>query len=180
MSSEVLSVREIKKEDINSLVEYWFTAKARFLLGMGVDITKMPKREEFSAMLEAQLKQSYTEKQSYCTIWLVNGKAIGHCNVNRIVFGEEASMHLHTWNSGFRQKGFGVDFVKMSLSYFFDNLKLKKVYSEPYALNPGPNKTLEKVGFAFVKKYTTIPGVINFEQEVNRWELSYEEYRKLN
>jgi RimJ/RimL family protein N-acetyltransferase len=180
MSSDLLSVREIKKEDISLLVEYWFTAKAQFLLGMGVDITKMPKRDEFSTMLTDQLRQSYNEKQSYCTIWCINGKAIGHSNVNKIVFGREASMHLHVWNTAVRQKGNGVNFVKMSLSYFFDNLKLQKVYSEPYALNPAPNKTLQKAGFTFVKKYTTTPGFINFEQEVNRWEISCEEYKKLN
>jgi len=180
MNGELLSVREIRKEDISSLVEYWFTAKAQFLLGMGVDITKMPKRDEFTTMLTDQLKQSYKEKQSYCTIWCINGKGIGHSNVNKIVLGQEASMHLHMWNAEVRQKGNGVSFVKMSLSYFFDNLKLQKVYSEPYALNPAPNKTLQKAGFTFIKKYTTIPGFINFEQEVNRWEMSYEEYKKLN
>jgi len=179
VSTGILSVREIKKEDIEPIVEYWFGAKVQFLLGMGVDISKMPKRQEFTNMLKDQLKQKYHEKQSYCTIWLLNEKAIGHCNVNNIVFGQEACMHLHLWNTETRQKGMGTDLVKLSLGYFFDNLLLEKLYSEPYALNPAPNKTLERVGFKFIKNYVTTPGFINFEQPVNRWELTYDEYRKL-
>ena len=69
--------------------------------------------------------------------------------------------------------------VKMTLPYFFENLKLKKMYSEPYALNPAPNRILKKVGFEFVKEYTTIPGSLNFEQPVKRWELTYENFKKI-
>lgn len=179
MSTGILSVREIKKTDIEPILEYWFGAKVQFLLGMGVDIKKMPKREEFAAMLTEQLNQAYRQKQSYCIIWVIDGKAVGHSNVNKIVFGQEASMHLHLWNTGTRQKGAGTEFVKMSLGYFFTNLELAKVYSEPYALNVAPNKTLEKAGFKLSKNYVTTPGWINFEQPVNRWEMSYEEYREL-
>jgi len=73
-------------------------------------------------------------------------------------------MHLHLWNAASRKKGIGSQLVKMSLKYFFENLKLKRLFCEPYALNPAPNKTLEKTGFDFVKEYITIPGAFNFEQ----------------
>jgi RimJ/RimL family protein N-acetyltransferase len=60
-------------------------------------------------------------------------------------------MHLHLWYPDKRIKGMGVQLVKKSLPYFFNNLHLKTLYCEPYALNPAPNKTLPKVGFEFVK-----------------------------
>ena len=85
-------------------------------------------------------------------------------------------MHLHLWNSKFRLKGVGTKMVNNSLPYFFNILKLKKIYSEPYALNPAPNKALEKIGFNFVKTYTTTPGSLNFEQTVNRWEMTLEDF----
>ena len=80
-------------------------------------------------------------------------------------------MHLHLWQTDVRQKGLGTAFVKMTLPYFFEHLQLQKIYCEPYSGNPAPNKTLEKVGFRFVKTYTTTPGWINFEQPVNLWEI---------
>jgi len=177
MNQTLLSVREIQQTDIEHIIRYWLTADPLFLTGMGVDLNKMPSKEEWTTMLTEQLTQVYPEKKSYCMIWLVDNKAIGHCNVNKIKFGEEAYMHLHVWNNEFRKKGMGTDLVKMSLPYFFENLELKKIYSEPYALNPAPNKVLEKAGFTFMKEYLTIPGFLNFEQTVKRWELTYEQYK---
>jgi RimJ/RimL family protein N-acetyltransferase len=71
----------------------------------------------------------------------------------------------------------GTALVNMSLPFFFDNLQLKKIYSEPYALNPAPHQVLEKTGFSFVKEYITIPGFLNYEQPVNLWELTYKQYK---
>lgn len=179
MPHNTLSVREIQQNDVQSIAQYWLGADPEFLRGMGADPDKLPDKEGWIKMLSEQLSQPYAEKKSYCIIWELDGKPVGHSNVNKIVFGEEAYMHLHLWIGGVRQKGMGTTLVKMTLPYFFENLKLKKLYCEPYALNPAPNKTLEKVGFGFVKQYVTTPGWINFEQAVNLWELPYEKYKKI-
>ena len=175
-----LSVREIQKSDIDLLVSYWLESDEAHHAGMGVDPTKIPDEKTWRLMLSKQLNQPYKEKLSYCIIWEVDGKAMGHCNINPVVFGEEAFIHLHLWKSDVRKKGIGTELVKMTLPYFFNNMQLKKIYCEPYALNPAPNNTLPKLGFEFVKEYTTIPGAINFEQPVRRWELSLEKFQKMN
>ncbi|MBI5915442.1 MAG: GNAT family N-acetyltransferase [Bacteroidetes bacterium] len=171
-----LSVRELQAGDIDAIARYWLGADTAFLHGMGVDLDKMPAEGQWKKMLSSQLRQSYREKQSYCLIWQVDGRAVGHSNVNKIVFGEEAYMHLHLWDTEVRKQGIGTALVKMTLPHFFKNLQLKKLYCEPYALNPAPNRTLEKIGFEFVKEYVTTPGWINFEQSVRLWELSYERF----
>jgi len=179
MHRNLLSVKEIQESDIGPITRYWLSAEPVFLRGMGVDLNKMPSKEEWVTMLSEQFSQSYPEKKSYCIIWQIDNKAVGHCNVNKIKFGKEAFMHLHLWNTEFRKKGMGTKLVKMSLPYFFENLKLKIIYSEPYALNPAPNKTLKKAGFTFNKKFITIPGFLNFEQPVKQWKLTYEQYKIL-
>ena len=97
MRSPLLSVREIQQSDIEPLSDYWFKSSPGFLTAMGVDFSKMPRRGEWEEMLNEQLRQSYEEKKSYCIIWLLDDEPIGHSNVNRILFGEEAYMHLHIW-----------------------------------------------------------------------------------
>jgi RimJ/RimL family protein N-acetyltransferase len=176
MMKDVLSVREIEPADIEVLAQYWLSADLVFLSGMGVDVDKVPTRSQWIQMLSEQIKTPLEEKQSYCIIWQLDGRSIGHSNTRPIVFGEEAYMHLHLWDQTVRKKGLGVELVKMTLPYFFQNLQLKKLYCEPYALNPAPNRALQKVGFDFVKEYTTIPGPMNFEQPVKRWELSYDKF----
>jgi RimJ/RimL family protein N-acetyltransferase len=179
MAETIHSVREITPSDIPALTAYWFTADPVFLRGMGVDIQKLPTRSQWVQMLSEQIEAPIKEKQSYCLIWESDGRTVGHSNVRPIFFGEEAYMHLHLWDAGVRKRGMGAELVRMSLPWFFENLRLKRLFSEPYALNPAPNKTLQKVGFDFVKEYITIPGFVNFEQPVKRWELSYEKFKGL-
>ena len=179
MPENILSVREIKETDIHLIVNYWLNADPLFLKSMGVDLTKVPTREQLTQMLLTQLNTPIEEKRAYCIIWELDAEPIGHSNTNPSTFGEEAFMHLHLWNGAGREKGLGTAFVKMTLPYFFNNLKLKRLFSEPYALNHAPNKTLQKAGFEFVKEYITTPGSLNFEQPVKRWELSYENFKNL-
>ena len=175
----VLSVREIEDQDIAPICDYWFKSDPAFLTGMGVDLDKMHSREEFEAMLQTQIVTPYEQKKSFATIWCIDGKAIGHCNIGNIKFGDNAFMHLHMWNDTTRKRGLGAELVKLSLPFFFNIFQLKILYCEPNALNAAPNKTLEKIGFEFVKEYLTTPGMINFEQMVKSWKLSREKFEMM-
>lgn len=171
------TVREIQPKDINLLVAYWLNSDPDYLLGMGADPAKIPSEVEFRAMLHKQIDNPIDEKQSFALIWELDGKPVGHSNVNRITFGVEATMHLHLWYPDNRQKGLGSQLLIKSLPFYFEKLQIKKLICEPYALNPAPNKILKRIGFQFIKKYTTIPGSSNFEQEVNRYELTREDFK---
>ncbi len=176
--SENLHVREIELNDIDLIADYWLNSDPGFLVNMGVDLDKLPTRKDFREMLSRQISLSIENKKSYALIWEFQGKAIGHTNVNEIEFGKHATMHLHLWKSDLRRKGIGTKLVLMSLPFYFEKLKLKTLLCEPYSLNPAPNKTLHKIGFEFIKKHKTVPGSINFKQEVNSWKLSRETYLK--
>lgn len=172
-------VRELAKSDIVLIADYWLNSDQDFLLSMGVDMNKLPSREEFAEMLAHQIRLPYKEKSSLALIAEINGEPLGHCNVNELTFGIEAKMHLHLWNKDYRKKGLGTEMVLQSLPIFFDKLKLKTIWCEPYAENQAPNKTLKNIGFEFVKKYLTVPGSLNFEQEVNRYKLTKEKFEEI-
>lgn len=174
-----LSVKELEQVDIDKLLKYWYSRSPEALKAMGADITKFPTQENFNSSLNQQLAQPYDQKKAFALIWMLDKEYIGHCNVNSIEFGHSAKMHLHIWHKTQRRKGIGLELVKKSLPYFFNCLQLKLLICEPYAYNPAPNKTLEKVGFKFEKKYLTTPGSLNFEQEVNRWVLTRKEFMEL-
>ena len=174
-----LSVREMDQQDIDSILHYWFNSPPGHLTGMGVDLSKIPPPGPFKEYLREQLATPIEEKISYCIIWEADGVPIGHSNTNPTTFGEQAFMHLHIWNSPVRKQGLGVAFVKMTLPFYFNKLKLKKLFCQPYALNPAPNKTMEKVGFHLVKEYETIPGPMNFKQVVKLWEMTAEKFHEL-
>jgi RimJ/RimL family protein N-acetyltransferase len=166
------SVRELAEGDVDLIANYWSQADPGYLMGMGVDLSKLRSREDFLKTLTDQLKLPLQLRESYCTIWQDDKQAIGHCNVNQLVFGRQAYMHLHLWRLECRYRGLGVPLVRQSLKLFFGRLELQDLYCEPYALNPAPNAVLAKVGFNLTKQYVTVPGTINFEQMVNRWHMS--------
>jgi len=166
-----LKVAEIQEHNIGTLLDYWYGATKVELERMGADISKLPKREEFHQKLQHQLSLPYNEKQAYALIWFLDDKAIGHCNIGDIQYGSSAFMHLHSWYPKNRLKGMGQVLVKKSIPYFFNNFNLDKLFCQPYALNPAPNKTLKKLGFSFLKEYECTPGSINFKQKVNLYSL---------
>jgi RimJ/RimL family protein N-acetyltransferase len=174
-----INVREIELKDIDLIADYWLESEPDFLINMGVDLNKLPTRSGLRKMLTEQVNTSITDKKSYALIWELDGKQIGHSNVNGIEYGKQATMHLHLWESKNRKKGIGTELVRKSLPFYFEQLNIERIICEPYALNPAPNKTLEKVGFEFIKKYKTIPGSLNFEQDVNHWELTKEKYEEI-
>ncbi|GAB5400157.1 MAG: hypothetical protein Aureis2KO_17420 [Aureisphaera sp.] len=174
-----INVREIALKDIPSLVNYWLESDDDFLVGMGVDLSKVPSRDVLEEMFAEQIGAHYKDKKSYALIWEIDGMASGHTNINQIEFGKKAQMHLHLWDSKNRKRGLGLELVKRSLPYYFNHYELEELYCEPYALNPAPNKTLAKLGFEFIKTYETIPGSINFLQEVNQWRLTRQGFEKL-
>lgn len=172
----MISIRGLAEEDIDSIVGYFVDATPEHLLGMGVDRVKLFPRKRWSELIAEQLAKPNAEKELYYVIWEVDGKAIGHSNINKIRYGDEAYMHLHMWTPATRTQGLGTSLIKMTIPFYFENFDLQNLFCEPYADNPAPNKTLPKVGFKFLERYVTTPGIICFEQPVNRWVLTREDY----
>ena len=46
MSELILSVREIQEQDIEPITNYWLSSSPAFMQSMGVDINKIPNKEQ--------------------------------------------------------------------------------------------------------------------------------------
>jgi RimJ/RimL family protein N-acetyltransferase len=178
--SPMLSVRPARLEDYPHIVDYFLNGDKEFHLGMGVESSKLPKREDWLTLLHENHHRPLEKKSFFYVIWEYNGEAIGHSNINKIVFGQEAYTHLHMWRKDVRQKGLGQQFMTMSLPYYFREFNLQTLFCEPYAGNEAPNKTLRKLGFVFERTYETTPGWINFHQLVNRWNITRERFSEIH
>jgi RimJ/RimL family protein N-acetyltransferase len=155
--------------DYEGVVDYFLNADERFLRGMGVDPDRLPDRAAWLTRLLPDLTRPDSQKQTFYLGWEYEGARVGHCNVNQLIYGDRAFLHLHLWDPGARRAGLGTHLLRRSIEVFFQRLALQRLYCEPYADNPAPNRVLIKAGFSFLKKHRTTPGLINFEQEVNRY-----------
>src|SRR5438270_5155990 len=159
------------REEYELMLDYFYKADDTFLRGMGVERLKLPQRDKWLDALLADHEKPDGERDRFYLIWIFRGQRVGHSSINNIVLGTEAFIHLHLWDSQLRRAGLGTEFVRRSGNFYFERFNLKKLVCEPRADNPAPKRVLEKVGFAFIRRYRTTPGVIAYEQDVNRYEL---------
>lgn len=157
------------REETGIIVEYFWNATAEHLELMGVDPSRLPAGDPWREKLEREIELPPQRCTVFMLLWLWDETPFGFSTVNRIVYGEEAYMHLHIVSPQLRARGAGAECVRRSVGIYFDALKLKRLYSEPNAFNIAPNRTLQRAGFRYVKTHRTVPGQINFHQAVTRW-----------
>jgi RimJ/RimL family protein N-acetyltransferase len=169
---EEIEVRPFSsREEYELMLDYFYNADDSFLRGMGVDRLKLPERDQWLDTLLSDHEKPDKERDRFYLVWIFQEQRVGHSSVNKIVPGLEAFIHLHLWNSQLRKAGLGTEFVRRSANFYFERFNLRKLVCEPWTGNVAPNRVLEKLGFVFIKRYRTTPGIIAYEQEVNRYEL---------
>lgn len=167
-------VRPMEPDEVRYVIEYFLGSDEAYLRGMGVDPAKLPSAGEWEALLRADFARPIEARRFFYVLWEADGVPVGHSHINDIRYGEDASMHLHLWRPERRRRGSGTRFVRASVGIYFERFALRRLYSQPYALNPAPNRALPAAGFELVRSYETVPGWINFRQPVNEWVLTRE------
>ena len=166
-----LVAREMTLEEAAIIIDYFHGASHDFLKSLGVAPAKLPYRDDWEAFYRAEYQRPIQKRRAILVLWELDGEPIGFSTADKIIFGQEAYMHLHILHPERRRSGYGERFVRETAKIYFDILKIHALYCEPYALNEAPNKTLQKAGFKYIKTYEAIPGPLNFRQPVNRWRL---------
>lgn len=164
-----LSVREMSENEIDVRINYFHGAGDDELFRLGVDPLKLPSPDKMREDYAASLGLPVHERTFLAIAWMDAENIAGFSTVDQIEFGNRARMHLHIINPDERLSGKGTQWVRHSIDYYFDHLKLKTLICEPNAFNTAPHRTLQKAGFKFQKTYETTPGSINYKQSVTRW-----------
>lgn len=173
------AVRPMLQAEIALVINYFLNADHEFLNAMGVDPVKLPKFDEWYALLKKDFERPMDKRHFFYVIWEIDDNPVGHSHIGDITYGQEAYMHLHLWYPEKRKQGNGSYFIVESIKQYFQSFSLNRLYCQPYSLNPAPNNTLAKVGFKFLEAYETIPSWINFHQAVNKWMLTRAEFEAM-
>jgi RimJ/RimL family protein N-acetyltransferase len=163
--------RPMQLSEAHVIIDYFHSASPEFLNSLGVDPLRLPDRMQWHATFERLFALPIEKRNFFAILWELEGKPAGWSSADKIVFGEEAYMHLHVIDPARRRKGNGTFFVRESAKIYFDTLRVSRLFCEPYALNVAPNRTLQAAGFKYVKTHETVPGPLNFHQPVTRWVL---------
>jgi RimJ/RimL family protein N-acetyltransferase len=166
--------RLMQPSEVDVIIGYFHDASPEFLHSLGVDKTKLPDRDRWRAHYEQEFALPIEKRKSLLVLWLLDDEPIGFSTADKIKFGEEAYMHLHIVRPEKRRTGMGARLVRQTARIYFNELKIQRLFCEPYALNEAPNRTLARAGFSFVKTHETVPGPLNFHQPVSQWLLARE------
>jgi RimJ/RimL family protein N-acetyltransferase len=164
-----LDVRAMRLEETPLVIDYFHSSTPEHLEMLGVDPTRLPSRDAWASLFNAQYDLPLDERRAFFLIWLMDEHPIGFSSCDKIVFGVQANMHLHVTKPAQRQRGIGAQCVLLGVDIYFRMLQITQLFCEPNAFNVGPNRTLQRAGFRYVKTHMTVPGPLNFHQAVNRW-----------
>jgi RimJ/RimL family protein N-acetyltransferase len=164
-----LTVREMTSSEVDVVIDYFQNSTPEYLDMLGVDPTRLPPPESWRERMRHDCTLPVDQRARVLVIWLSDDRPVGFSTCDKIIFGEQANMHLHVTDAERRHQGVGVTCVKRSVDIYFDRLKLKRLFCEPNAFNVAPNRTLQKAGFKYLKTHMTVPGPFNFHQAVTRW-----------
>jgi RimJ/RimL family protein N-acetyltransferase len=164
-----LSVREMTPPETGIIIDYFHDSTPEHLEMLGVDPTRLPPRESWHEGFQRQAALPIERRNALFVIWLSDGRPVGFSTSNKIVYSEQADMHLHVTDPACRNMGIGTECVRRSADLYFERLKLKRLFCEPNAFNVAPNRALQKAGFKYLKTHMTVPGPLNFHQAVTRW-----------
>ncbi len=167
----MVSVREMTLGETETVVRYFHGATPEFLEMLGVDPTRLPRPDAWREHFAREFALPAEQRQAVFVVWIVDDAIVGMSSCDKIVPGERANMHLHVVVPNLRQRGIGTDAVRASADLYFAKFSLKRLFCEPNAFNAGPNRTLQKAGFRYVKTHMTVPGPLNYHQAVTRWVL---------
>ena len=164
-----LVIREMALEEVAILIDYFHGSTPEHLETLGVDPTRLPTRAAWGERYAGEYGKPIRDRSTLLVIWELDGVGIGFSTCDKIVYGERAYMHLHVVEPQHRRSGIGSACVRETVEHYFRSLSLKRLYCEPNAFNVAPNRTLQSVGFRYVKTHNTVPGPLNYHQAVTRW-----------
>jgi RimJ/RimL family protein N-acetyltransferase len=164
-----LTIREMKATEVDLIIDYFHTATPEYLETLGVDPTRFPPPQAWRDRFHREGELPFDQRSVVPVIWLSGDRPVGFSTSDKIRYGEQANMHLHVTDPERRHQGVGAECVQRTVDFYFEHLKLKRLFCEPNAFNVAPNRTLQKAGFKYLKTHMTVPSPLNFHQAVTRW-----------
>ncbi len=171
MNAGTPTVRPMDLTEVKLIIDYFHDASNEHLARLGVDPKRLPDRASWETHYARDYAKPVESRKSFLVVWEAEEGPFGFSTVDKIVYGQEAYMHLHIIKPELRRSGYGAQCVRQSARLYFETFRLQRLFCEPNAFNVAPNRTLQRAGFQYVMTHETIPGPLNHRQAVTRWML---------
>ena len=107
-----LVVREMQLAEVGMRIDYFHNSTDEYLQRLGVDRASLMSPEEWASVYRHDYARPIEQRDTYSLVWELDGRPVGFSSTDRIVFGQEAFMHLHIVVPDLRREGLGAEFVE--------------------------------------------------------------------
>ena len=136
------AVRLMTNTEIDLIINYFRQSTPEHLEMLGVDPTRLPSIDSWRQRYQQELALPPGQQTTVMVIWLHHDSRVGFSTADKIIYGEQANMHLHIVDPERRSTGVGIECVRQTVDLYFETLQLKRLFCEPNAFNVAPNRTL--------------------------------------
>ena len=147
VSSQDIEVRELQREDIPEVLNYFFKSSPEYLNSIGLRIPGPGEAEKFREMMEQRL----TERENGAPtieFFMVSsrGEKVGFHSATHRERGRSLIMHAHFFKEKFRGKGIGTVSYVLAIEKFIIECGYEEVIFKTPIQNTAPMKIKEKLG----------------------------------
>ena len=114
-----LTVREMMATEVDLIINYFLNATPEYLETLGVDPTRFPPTQAWRDRFHREGQLPFNQRSVVPVIWLSDDRPVGFSTSDKILYGEQANMHLHVTEPGRRHQGVGVECVRRTRRLLF-------------------------------------------------------------
>lgn len=146
VKGKVFTLNDIEEEDVPRIVDYWHQSDEKFLMSMGVDLTKLQSPDITAAKFIESVPANRSETSRITLTFKHDDKLVGYTNVNfnqdGIGFG-----HVHIIDPAYRQVGFVARFFEDAINVYKKEFGVRHLRFQTNKENRRINRYLEKLGY---------------------------------
>jgi RimJ/RimL family protein N-acetyltransferase len=168
----VLSVREMRLDDVDLRIDYFLGADPEFLRWMGVNPALLPGRAQWRQQYAADYARPREHRRLFGLVLELDGAPVGFSNVGLLDDEASALVHFHLVDPALRGRGLGTRFLRLATRSYFAGFGFDHLYYEPNAFNTPSNRMAQAAGYRYLFTHLTTPGPIHLiDQPMTRWRI---------
>jgi hypothetical protein len=136
-------VRDMNAEDVESIVDYWFTSSGEFLDFMGIDKERLGTRTDTRQRFLAAIRTGDPAQKSFALAIAIGGKVMGYTLLNRYAPDVNYS-HWHITNPDLRASGISTALYPHRIKAYFDLVPIERLIHQTRTRNIAVNRMLDK------------------------------------
>jgi RimJ/RimL family protein N-acetyltransferase len=141
LDDQILSIRDLIRDDIERIAAYWLEADDAFLMHMGVSREKLGTRETLAArFLEAVPHGDYGQKLAFAIE--LDNQLIGYTNLNHYSADHNVS-HWHLMSAQCRGMGISTALYPYRIRTYFACTNMEKLTHQTRTTNIAMNRVLD-------------------------------------